>query len=189
MTLRFLGLAVTALAAWGTMGCSDPAKPDPVGGLYISIGNASSTDTPAGKKCTIQSHQANIGSVPPSQTSKGKPVTNDEGGATVACSVGDGSQINFTGSMSKGNVSFGIQGTVAKGGSGTASVQEYDPISLVTLQNPQDKPCTVEVTPPPLTAGGSKIWARFECPGLISTTEPVIYCAADTSYVFMDNCD
>ena len=189
MKLRFLGLAVAALGAWGMIGCSSAAKSDPVGGLYIEIGSASSTDTPLGQKCTITPHAAQVGVVPPSQLDKGKPVTNDSGGASVSCSVGGGSQIKFSAALSKNNVSFGIQGTVAKGGKGTASIHVYDPTSLTTLQNPADKPCNVYVDSPPLTAGGSKLWARFDCPALVSPSEPVIYCAATTGFMYFDNCD
>ena len=186
MMLRSLGFGMTALLGVFAAGCGDSASPSATGGLYFNLVSAAASDMPPGTTCNIKAHSAQIGSVPPSTSSHGSNVTDGENGAEVSCAVGG----SFNGTMQKGNVSFFISGSVAKGGKGTAKVVEYDPQSLVQVESPDDKPCEVRVDTPPLTVGGGKIWAALYCPGLKGSSDPSVFCAASPESVFFfDHCD
>jgi hypothetical protein len=189
MMLRSLGMGAAALTAFMAIGCGDSATPDAVGGLYFSLISASSTDAPPGTSCGIAPHSAQIGTVPPSVQSHGSLVTNGENGASVSCAVGDGTTIKIRGNLTKGTVAFVVQGSVEKGGKGTAKVLENDPASVAQFESPDDKPCNVYVDTPPLVAGGEKMWVRMDCPLLVDRDKNH-YCAADgTSVFYFDHCD
>jgi len=185
--LRGFGLGATALAMCFTVGCGGSDKPPAEGGLTLNIGTA--LDPPDGKACTIKSHYASLGSVPPSATTKGKPVVDGEGGR-VSCSASGGSTVTFGGSISKGTVSFRIfDGQVPKDGVGTALIQEKDPDSGTQLETPADSPCTVDVSKEELRANDDTIWAELVCPALISKDQPSLFCAVSSGILLLQNCD
>jgi len=121
---------------------------------------------------------------------KGQPLTDDENGARVSCSVGSGDTINFNGTITKPPFSFRITGSIAKStGSGTASVAFYDPNAVATFFSPTDNLCEVVATPEPMKIGGETAWARFSCPSLISKNNTGAACMAPVGYFFFDKCN
>src|SRR5687768_7967606 len=104
--MKLFGLAECALAlglvACGGSSSSGSSNPDGGSGgagaggsggsgpaaqaaAYVHIMAADAAETPAGKSCNVQAHNATIGD-PPSTTTKGLPVVDGEGGV-VTCSV------------------------------------------------------------------------------------------------------
>jgi len=189
MTLRGLTVGAAALGSMVCMGCSDPAAPPAVGGAYIEV-TAPSPPVP-GTQCPHTGGAGiTLGNVAPSVADKGQPLTDDENGARVSCSVGSGDTINFNGTITKPPFSFRITGSIAKStGSGTASVAFYDPNAVATFFSPTDNLCEVVATPEPMKIGGETAWARFSCPSLISKNNTGAACMAPVGYFFFDKCN
>lgn len=181
MTLRTLALATTTLLVVAATGCSSSSPPPAQGSMYIHVKAASST--PAGMKCTVQAHNAQIGATAPSGTNPGSRVA-DGDGARVSCTVKSGSTFSFTGYIRKGPYSFQIKGSVGKDTDGTGQITSFDPTSATTLQSPKDTPCVVT----PVEVAGGRIWATYQCPGFVDPTAVGTYCAADGAFVF-ENCE
>lgn len=178
MNLRGLAGFAAALGAVGTLGCSDPATSPPRGGAYLEVGNANPLE--AGKNCPHSSLGITLGYTAPSQLSTGKPLTDEENGAHVSCSINGG---KFHGQLTKDAGFFVMDGTVSNG-TGTASIAVYDEKAVKTLASPSDKPCQVTV----LSKSDEKIWATFTCEALTSSA-PNLLCAATQGVVFLDHCD
>ncbi len=183
-----MGVAFGAVVA---LGCSDPAAPPPQGAVYMRIKSAQTPDTPPGKVCSIQAHNATIGD-PPSTTTKGKPVVDEDTGK-VSCKVTAGG--SFSASASYGSTSFAISSGSLKGKTGTAIIQEYDPTSAVNLISPKapdadgyGRPCNVSVDVDKLSVAAGRVWAKFDCPALFNSGQPNLWCAGDGVFVF-ENCE
>lgn len=189
MKLRGLAVGAAALGSVVTMGCSDPAAPPAVGGVYIEV--TSPSPTIPGKQCPHTGGAGiTLGFVPPNVADKGKPLTDDEDGATVKCSVGSGETIKFSGQVQKGANSFRISGTVTKSTmTGTASVAFYDPAAVTTFTTPTDTLCDVVATPDPMKIGDDTAWGRISCPSLVSPSQPNAACMAPVGYFYFGECD
>ncbi len=183
--LRTLVLATTSALALVATSCSGSAPPPAQGSLYIHVSAATNPPPPAGKKCNIAAHNAQIGSQAPTQTSPGDRVQDGNKGASVHCTVKGKSSFSVSGSMRKGSVSFQINGQVPKvgGGDGTASISSFDSTSGATMDSTDNPACTVT----PIEIAGGRIWAHYVCPGFINTDSPSTYCQADGFFVF-ENC-
>lgn len=187
--LRGSSVGAAVLTVMAMLGCSDPAAPPPRGSATVQLSQVS--PPVAGKSCPSQSDPIYLGvsGVGPSGSAKGKPYTDDENGAQVACSVGSGSEIKFSGSITKGALSFQVSGTVTKGGSGKADVAVYDAASTDPLNIPAGgELCDVHVDSPPLKVGEEGIWASYSCPALVSDDNPSILCDVDISWFYFDQC-
>ena len=190
MALKSLLMGAAAVATISTVSCSDPVPPPSQGGAYVEINAAPAGVTPAGRKCSIQGHSAQIGNPPPSGSSPGKRVVDGEGGASVSCRVSkSGGGYKFNGTAQHNKVTFYVNGEVTSG-AGTAKVTTYDPTSLATLGNPSDTPCEVTVTEPLQVASG-RIWAAFKCPAFVDISQPdgPLFCEAEAGWFVFENCD
>lgn len=183
--LRGLSYGAAALLLMVSTGCSDPAAPPPVGGAYVEI----SSPSPAvpTKQCPNTGGGALVlGKIPPSGSDKGSPLTHDEGGATVECSVDSG---KFSGFINKSPIAFRMKGEIDQAtGTGTGSLAVYDPGSLTQLVTDSAAPCTITVTEPQ-KIGGETAWASFSCPALTSPSQPNVLCAAPVGYFYFDKCN
>lgn len=186
--LRGSSAGAAAFTVLAMLGCSDPAAPPPRGSATVQLSQVS--PPVAGKSCPSQGDPIYLGvsGVGPSGTAKGKPYSDDENGAQVACSVGSGAEIKFSGSITKGAGSFQVGGTVTKGGTGKAVISVYDPASTDILSSPADQLCDVQVDSLPLNVGEEGIWASYSCPALVSDSNPSILCDVDLSWFYFDQC-
>ncbi len=195
MSLRTLMVGAAALTALSAASCSDAVAPPSQGGMYIEINAAPLTETPAGRKCTIAGHSAQIGNPPPNASSPGKRVIDGENGASVSCKVSkSGDVFKFQAKATHKKVSFFASGEVTPGGTGTARITEYDPPgttgSGLTLGSPADTPCEVSVEAPFEVAKG-RIWGYFHCPAFVDISQPdaQLYCEAENGWMVFENCD
>jgi hypothetical protein len=185
-----VGFLVTA---WVALGCSDPAAPPPQASAYANIKSAQSANTPPGKACSVGAHNLTIGD-PPSTTTRGKPIVDEEGGK-VSCTVTGGGTFSFKGSATHGSTSFTVtSGTVKKGTTGSAVIQTCDPDGCLVSPTEPDadgfgQKCEIFVDGDKLGVNAGRIWARFNCPTLGNpTSQPNLWCASDGIFVF-ENCD
>jgi len=190
MMLRGSSAGAAVVSILAVLGCSDPAAPPASGGATVQLSTVTPIET--GKSCPSQGDPIFLaeGGVGPSATAKGKPFTDEEGGAEVSCSVGSGAEISFSGLIEKpaSGMFFQVQGKVAKGGTGKATVSVFDPNSTDVLKNPQDALCDVSVENKPLVVGEESIWAEYSCPRLVSDDNLSILCDIDQSWFFFDHC-
>jgi hypothetical protein len=182
--LRGWMVGAAALGAMVSVGCSDPAAPPPVGGAYFEISAVS--PTVSGKQCPHTGAPGiTIGSVPPSGSDKGHPLTDEENGASVECSVSGG---KFKGYVQKNAFSVRVNGEIDTAtGKGTMSFAAYDPNALTTLTT-KDTMCDVTVVEP-MKIGGETAWAQFSCPALESPSQPSALCAAPVGWFYFDKCN
>jgi hypothetical protein len=179
----------------GAVGGSGGSGPAAQAAAYVHIMAAEAAETPAGKSCSVETHNATIGN-PPSTTTKGLPVVDGEGGV-VTCSVTGSGTFAFSASATYGSTSFAImEGSITAGGSGTAIIQVCDATTTFCLQSPaQPDPegfggrCNVFVDQDSLEVSAGRIWARFECPALANDSTPNVWCAADSGVFVLENCD
>jgi hypothetical protein len=177
------------------LGCSDPAAPPAQAAAFIHIATAAAADTPPGKSCNVQAHNAVIGSGP-TTTSRGKVVVDDEGGV-VSCKVSGSGTYSFSGSATFGSTSFSVSaGKIKKGEPGTAIIQECDPTTGFCLVSPKEPnaegfggPCEVFIDVDRLNVKPGAIWARFKCPSLKNDSTPNVWCAADNGVFVFENCE
>jgi hypothetical protein len=156
-------------------------------GLRVSVSNTPSCPL----NTTIP--PPTIGNPPPDSTSSagaGKRVYSGEGGLTASCTVRDEGGGNFyvTGSMQSPGTyaSFNVDGRVTTT-TGTATISLYTSLIGSTVTSPPDKPCTLTVV---ATSNGPEvhpgsIWARFDCPSLNGSPNPI--CTASGEFV-LENC-
>lgn len=156
--LRRSSAAAGLVAALCALGCSDEVEPPPRGGLQANV--SPSLVAPDGTACPSTGHSTNIGTTPPSGSNPGTRVE-DGNGATVGCSVSNG---EFNGKIAQGSTSFSVRGSVAPGGTGTATAVYYDGTLLMPLESSPDEPCIIDVSTPPLEVANGRLWARFDCP-------------------------
>lgn len=181
--LRGLSFGAAALLLMVSTGCSDTAAPPAIGGAYIEVATASPAVT--GKQCP-GGGALTLGSIPPSTTDNGSPLTDDESGATVECSVGGG---KFSGFLYKAPVSLRIKGQVDTAtGTGTATLQVYDPNSLTTLVSEDGQPCTVTATDP-MRIKDDTAWGQVVCPHMISESQPSVLCSVPTAVFYFSECN
>jgi hypothetical protein len=77
-------------------------------------------------------------------------------------------------------------GSVATGGVGTADILYTDVKLGTTVQNDPTKQCTVAANEYSLQVEKGHIWAKFDCPQVIS--KPTAYCRANGIFIF-ENCE
>jgi hypothetical protein len=186
MMLRTLALAATTLTALGALGCSDPVPPPSQGGVSINIGPAS--PQPDGTSCQrTTGHNALIGNPPPTQSAKGGPVVDGEGGAEVSCRVSGAGRFSVSGKVKAGSVTFSLRGgelSAEKDGTGTGSVASFDTKGL-NLSAPTTTPCTL--TTVQVKAGAA--WGRFECNAYVDSQSPTNAHCRSTGVFLLENCD
>ncbi len=190
--LRGSSAGAAVLSVLVVLGCSDPAAPPPRGSATVQL---SSVSPPvAGKSCPSQGDPIFLGEsgVGPSGSAKGRVLTDDEGGASVSCSVSGGDEVKFSGQLKKAGGFFQVAGTVTKGGSGKALISVFDPSSTDRLNSPEDTMCDVHVDADPLSVGEDSIWASYSCPKLVSNepgaSNPNVLCDVDISWFYFDQC-
>jgi hypothetical protein len=126
---------------------------------------------------------------PVTDTAQGTRVTDGMGNATVQCSVNSqGSGYAYSGTVTQGDRTFEIAGSVAPGVggeySGSATISYLDP-EAGQLASEADG-CTVTVLPDQLI-GGSHIWAQFDCGTVSDPDAAQRACSAEGSFA-LQNC-
>lgn len=110
--LRGSSAGAAVLSMLVVLGCSDPAAPPPRGSATVQL---SSVSPPvSGKSCPSQGNPIFLGEsgVGPSGSAKGKVLTDDEGGASVSCSISGGDEVKFSGQLKKAGGSWRRNSTV-----------------------------------------------------------------------------
>lgn len=162
--------------------CSDPAPPKAKGNMQVQIGFA--VNPPENKTCNLQVPAAgNIGEPPPTATDPGQRVTNGADGARVSCKVSGSETYSFSGTLGKGANSFGTSGRIEADGTGTGTVTVRTAGTVNTLSTDPDLDCTFTA----VEAASGRIWATYDCPGMINRQSPQTYCKASGTFVF-ENC-
>jgi hypothetical protein len=174
-------------------GCSSSGGPDSwsivpppaQGGLNISVGPPF-----AGGSCPSTGFNATIAlrdGPDHRQNDPGDRMIDGDDDATVSCRVAGSNEFGVSGNLERLGSSFSLTGgTIAGGGTGTASASMLLPDLANALTSAE--PCSLSVATRPLEVAAGRIWAIIECPNLSVENDPGgAACAARGEFVF-ENC-
>lgn len=175
--------------------CSDPVPPPAQGDSHIRLFAAASNPS----SCSITG-SSQIPTQKPgdparpdhTQNDPGSRVVDGQSGAGVTCRVAGSSTFTFNGSMSSGNASFNVSGSITKGGGGSGRVSAAGPVSaghaVAPSASKSDPSCTFSVAEQNLQVAAGHVWATFSCPTVRDNENSSIICAMDGEFV-LENCE
>jgi hypothetical protein len=185
-TTTWMPAAALALLS---MACSDPAPTPAAVGLTLSI-HTPNTPIPQ-TACPVLGNSA-IGNPAPvsNPISPGGRITDGKSDVDVSCAVKGETTFSVSATIGQGAVKFNISGgKVDKAaGTGTFNVALFTPYSSA-LASESDRPCTFDVSDPPLEVSKGNLFARFNCPALWNReTATHTACGAD-GLVVLEFCE
>jgi len=190
---------VTAVVAFGALGCSDPVPPPAQGAFWANVKSVSPAPVgrmcPSGASLTFDVPVVDPSAIPPqtldSDTYLHKLVDGEDK-AEVSCSVKGKSSFTLEGTIKLGNKSLAISnGTLGADKKGTARITLRDsgsPGFSGALSSPTPN-CTIDAA---AAAGNNfqvkagSIWGHFDCASVEQA--PSDYCKAE-GYFVLENCD
>jgi len=179
--MRYVSAGALLACSGALLGCGDPVPPPAEAAATVSIGAPISADP--GSACTVPPHVTIFGT-PPDATSAGDTLVDGDGGADVRCTVTEDGTYSFSGSVKQGVQSFGVNGQVTAGGTGTGLANMFDSVMAISLQAPPEVPCTFYVNQGSLAVESGAIWAGFSCPKFANPGQTGIWCQASGYFVF-----
>lgn len=193
LVLKVALLGLGALA----VGCDDPVPPSAQGAVKYRLGRQAT-----GPICQVSSPSEVVGSININDLSQSTPVVDGEGSAKVICTIRpSGSSYNVSATVSTGNDSLSLLGTITPGTASTATVGITSSNLKGSYSSSPDNPCQIIVegaTPAGLGISPGKMRAIFTCPDMVhgGAASDEGHCAilgATNSepggYIFLDNCD
>jgi hypothetical protein len=192
---------VTAVVAFGALGCSDPVPPPAQGAFLANVRSVSPPQAgkscPSGASLTFDVPAVDPAAIPPKPTRLDADnyqvkIIDGEDQAEVSCSVKGGGSFTFEGSIKLGARALAISnGTIGADKKGTASIAlraSGTPGFSGTLSAPSAN-CVIDAAQAPGTrfeVAPGRIWAHFQCPSV--EQPPSDSCQAD-GYFVLENCD
>ena len=167
-----------AFSAFSALSCGDAVPPPGEAAVAISI--ASSPAGTFGTSCKAHSLVWASNDVGPNVTSPGELLVDGRNGAGVTCSVAGGGSYRISGSVDYGGARFSVIGSVNTDGTGTASVDFYDPVLYNGLTDPS---CTVTASGGSYKVESGAIWANVKCLNLRSSGDAYTWCSGDATVV------
>lgn len=180
MITRSLGL-ITIPVALTMLSCGDAVSPPAEGALSISF--SPSPDAPTGYGCDATGTLVLAGESP-TPTNQGITWVDGQASHSIDCKVKGNGTYEFSGTIFSYPAKFSIDGTVTRGGTGTAVVSLFDPGAGIGLG---DTGCTVEAVNDYKVEKGA-IWAGVECRNLTSRDYQNNWCRITGTFVFK-SCD
>jgi hypothetical protein len=186
MKVERLAKVGAVVAVFGTMSCSDPVPPPAQASLFFVVGPPGVM----GPGCAISgSYVATIGEGPKASTGNpGARAVDGQDNAKIGCRVSGGPTFSLSGSAQKGATGFNLLGGTISQGSGQGRISVAGPGTAGSNLVSEENGCMLNTSRAPYQIAPGNVWATFDCPLVLNSTDPGSRCSARGEFVF-ENCE
>jgi hypothetical protein len=167
-------------------GGSGPPGPPSQASLFFVIGPPGVP----GAGCAISgNYLANIGGPPrASQGDPGPREVDGVNGARIGCQVTAGPAFQLKASAEKNAVSFLLSDGTISNGAGTGTISVAGPGTAGRQLASENDACQLSASRAPYQIAPGNVWASFDCPLVVSASDPGSRCSVRGEFVF-ENCE